>query len=220
LLRTEEAEFEAMRERMVCDQILRRGIVDEPVLRAMRRVPRQEFVPPELQKEAYKDGPLPIGEGQTISQPYIVAYMTARLGLVGGEKVLEIGTGCGYQAAVLASIAREVHSVEVHSELGRAASERLARLGYCNVEVHIADGSIGLAPYGPYDAILVAAAAPEVPRPLLEQLAEGGRMVVPVGRQEEQLILSIRRSSGEFIVKRGESCRFVPLLGRYGWRNS
>jgi protein-L-isoaspartate(D-aspartate) O-methyltransferase len=215
---TKETEFEAARVTMVEEQIRRRGIVDETVLQAMRRVPRHEFVPYELQDGAYKDGPLPIGEGQTISQPYIVAYMTATLELIGNEKVLEIGTGCGYQAAVLSCVAREVHSVEFHSALGRAARERLNRLGYSNVVVHIGDGSVGLIEHAPYDAILVAAAAPEVPKPLLNQLAEGGRMIVPVGREDEQTLMLVKKSGNEFVLKRGEACRFVPLLGRHGWR--
>jgi protein-L-isoaspartate(D-aspartate) O-methyltransferase len=213
-----ETEFETARGVMLEEQIRGRGIVDQTLLQAIGSVPRHEFVPYVSRDEAYEDGPLPIGEGQTISQPYIVAYMTAALELIGNERALEIGTGCGYQAAVLSCLAKEVHSVEVHSELGQAARERLSRLGYGNVMVHIGDGSIGLAEYAPYDAILVAAAAPEIPEPLLQQLAEGGRMIVPVGREDTQTLLCVRRSHGDFVFKRGEACRFVPLLGRYGWR--
>jgi protein-L-isoaspartate(D-aspartate) O-methyltransferase len=220
MVNTQQAEFEALRDAMVEDQIRRRGITDEAVLLAMGRVPRHEFVPPELQDGAYKDGPLPIGGGQTISQPYIVASMTASLKLRGNGKVLEIGTGCGYQAAVLSCLAREIHSVELHSELGRAARERLQHLGFGNVQVHFGDGSLGLIEHAPYDAILVAAAAPEVPGPLLQQLADGGRMIVPVGREDEQTLMRIKRSGNQFDFKRGEACRFVPLLGRYGWRIS
>ncbi len=217
---TQRSEFEAMRGLMVEDQIRRRGIKDESVLLAMGRVPRHEFVPMELQYEAYKDGPLPIGAGQTISQPYIVALMTASLELIGTEKVLEIGTGCGYQAAVLSCLAREVHSVEFHRELEWAARERLQRLEFRNVEVHGGDGSLGLAEHAPYNAILVAAAAPEVPEPLLSQLTEGGRLIVPVGIEDQQILILVKRTGEAFVFNRGEACRFVPLLGRYGWRNT
>lgn len=218
MLHTEEAEFQAMRETMVEEQLQRRGIADLAVLRAMRRVPRHEFVPLELRGEAYDDGPLPIGAGQTISQPYIVALMTAKLGLAGNEKVLEIGTGCGYQTAVLASLAREIFSVEFHNELGWAAKERLERLGIENVEVQIGDGSMGLPEHAPYDAILVAAAAPSVPEPLLQQLADGGRLIAPVGREEQQYLMLVKKNGDTFGFTRGDACRFVPLLGRYGWR--
>ncbi len=212
------AQFEAARCAMVEAQIIRRGILDEAVLRAMRSVPRHEFVPLELVNRAYEDVPLPIGEGQTISQPYIVADMTAALELRGSEKVLEIGTGCGYQAAVLGCVSREVHSVELREDLAKAAEERLSRLGYENVRVHCGDGSLGLPEFAPYDAILVAAAAPEVPRPLMEQLADGGRMIAPVGEEDEQTLVFVRRKGNDFTFERRETCRFVPLLGRYGWR--
>lgn len=217
---TKQTEFEAARAAMVEEQIRRRGVVAETVLRAIGSVPRHDFVPYELQLGAYKDGPLPIGEGQTISQPYIVAYMTAALELIGNEKVLEIGTGSGYQAAVLSCLARQVHGVEFHSTLGRAAAERLSRLGYKNVIVHVGDGSMGLIEHAPFDGILVAAAAPKVPEPLLQQLADGGRMTVPVGKEDTQTLICVKRNGNEFTYKRGEACRFVPLLGRYGWRIS
>jgi len=220
MLRTEEAELQAIRETMVEEQLRRRGITDEAVLRVMSRVPRHEFVPVGLRDEAYDDAPLPIGAGQTISQPYMVALMTAKLELTGNERVLEVGTGCGYQTAVLAPLTREIHSVEVHDELGRAAKARLERMGIKNVEVHTGDGSMGLLEHAPYDAILVAAAAPDVPEPLLEQLADGGRMIVPVGKEDQQYLLLVKRNGDRFAFKRGEACRFVPLLGRYGWRNA
>jgi protein-L-isoaspartate(D-aspartate) O-methyltransferase len=217
-LATEVEQYEAARWAMVLEQIRRRGIVDERVLQAFRKVPRHEFVPVELIERAYEDAPLPIGEGQTISQPYIVAAMTAALELRGDEKILEIGTGCGYQAAVLGCMAREVHSVEFRGELARSSGERLARLGYDNVHVHCGDGSLGLPEYAPYDAVLIAAAAPKVPDPLLDQLAKGGRLIVPVGGESEQSLMYVRRMENKYIFDRRESCRFVPLLGRYGWR--
>jgi protein-L-isoaspartate(D-aspartate) O-methyltransferase len=219
-LTTKQTDFETARAAMVEDQIRRRGVADTNVLRAVGSVPRHEFVAYELQDGAYKDGPLPIGEGQTISQPYMVAYMTAALELIGNERVLEVGTGCGYQAAVLSCLVKEVHSVEFHPVLAHAATERLSRLGYKNVEVHVGDGSLGLKEFAPFDAILVAAAAPQLQDPLLQQLAEGGRMIAPVGKENAQTLVSVKRNGNELIFKRGEACRFVPLLGRYGWRSS
>ncbi len=205
---------------MVEMQLRRRGISDVAVLRAMETVPRHEFVPPDLRKGAYEDEPLPIGEGQTISQPYIVAAMTAALHLGGHERVLEIGTGCGYQAAVLSRMAKEVFTIEFLPELARAASERLARLGYTNVHVHVGDGSLGLPENAPFDAILVAAAAPRVPAPLLEQLAEGGRMIIPVGATDQQELRLVERRGDAFLSQHLEACRFVPLLGQHGWKES
>jgi protein-L-isoaspartate(D-aspartate) O-methyltransferase len=203
---------------MIEEQIRRRRIIGEPVLRAMSSVPRHQFVPIELIARAYEDGPLPIGGGQTISQPYIVAAMTDALEIRADEKILEIGTGCGYQAAVLGALAREVHSVELREDLAETAKERLSRLGYSNIQVHCADGSLGWPVNAPYNGILLAAAAPKVPEGLLEQLAEGGRMIVPVGEEGEQVLMLVRRKENKFSFERRESCRFVPLLGRYGWR--
>jgi protein-L-isoaspartate(D-aspartate) O-methyltransferase len=211
--------FEAARREMVARQVRGRGIESPRVLEAMSSVPRHLFVPPEHIFRAYADEPLPIGEGQTISQPFMVAAMTAALLLDGRERVLEIGAGSGYQAAVVSLLAREVIAVESHSALAIAARERLLRLGYRNVRIEQGDGSVGWPSEAPYDAILVTAAAPAVPPPLLEQLADGGRLVLPVGSANEQELIRL--------VKRGEStsreplvaCRFVPLLGRYGWRS-
>ncbi len=213
-----EEEFARLREEMVEKQIRRRGIADKRVLAAILEVPRHEFVPEELRAQAYDDKPLPIGEGQTISQPYMVASMTAALGLTGTERVLEIGTGCGYQAAVLSRLAAEVYSVESRPPLALAAQERLARLGYTNVHVHCGDGTLGLPECAPFDAILVTAAAPAVPAPLLEQLADGGRLVIPVGSEEHQELRLIRKLGGQVASRVIEECRFVPLVGRYGWR--
>jgi protein-L-isoaspartate(D-aspartate) O-methyltransferase len=211
---------DAARGEMIDKQLRRRGIVDAKVLAAMNSVLRQEFVPAELRNRAYEDAPLPIGEGQTISQPYIVAAMTAALQLSGSERVLEVGTGCGYQAAVLARLAREVFTVEFRTELGVGAAARLARLGYANIHVHCGDGTLGLPEFAPFDAILVAAAAPALPAPLLAQLADGGKMVVPVGDVENQELQLIQRRRDTFQKTMLESCRFVPLVGAYGWKES
>ncbi len=212
--------FAQARQEMVETQIRRRRITDSRVLECLERVPRHEFVPAEFRNRAYEDAPLPIGEGQTISQPYIVAAMTAALRLQGNERVLEIGTGFGYQAAVLACLAREVFTVEFRAKLATEAAERLARLGYDNAHVHCGDGTLGLPEFAPYDAILVAAAAPSAPAPLLAQLAEGGRMVVPVGDVENQDLQMIERGRGTFRTVMLEPCRFVPLLGAHGWKGT
>jgi protein-L-isoaspartate(D-aspartate) O-methyltransferase len=212
--------FAKARQEMVETQIRKRHITDNRVLECLERVPRHEFVPAEFRERAYEDAPLPIGEGQTISQPYIVAAMTAALHLQGHERVLEIGTGFGYQAAVLACLAREVFTVEFRAELATEAAGRLARLGYKNVHVHCADGTLGLREFAPYDAILVAAAAPSVPMPLLAQLAEGGRLVVPVGGVENQDLRLIERGHDTFRTTMLEPCRFVPLVGAHGWKES
>jgi protein-L-isoaspartate(D-aspartate) O-methyltransferase len=202
---------------MVESQIRRRGVTNERVLYAMVAVPRHEFVPLFWSIQAYADEPLPIGHGQTISQPYIVAAMVASLALSGSENVLEIGTGCGYQAAVLSLLAREVHSVEILPELARPAAERLQRLGYLNVHVHGGDGTLGWPESSPYDAILIAAAAPAIPEPLVQQLAEGGRLVAPVGDEDKQELQLVTKHEGQLIVRQGGPCRFVPLMGRHGW---
>jgi protein-L-isoaspartate(D-aspartate) O-methyltransferase len=208
----------AARHAMVETQLRSRGILDRGVLAAMQRVPRHEFVPPESRASAYADEALPIDEGQTISQPYIVAVMTAALHLTGTERVLEIGTGCGYQAAVLSLLAREVFCVECAAPLAQAARERLARLGYANVRVFEGDGALGLPQFAPFDGILIAAAAPAVPAPLLEQLAEGGRLILPVGEAEHQQLKLLKRTGNTLLTRSFDRCRFVPLLGRYGWR--
>jgi len=215
---TEEG-FTELRRAMVETQIRRRGIGDERVLRAMKKVPRHEFVESQWKNVAYSDEPLPIGGGQTISQPYIVAAMCAAVRLEGTERVLEIGTGCGYQTAVLSCLAREVHSIEYREELASGARERLKRLGYGNVRVYLGDGSLGLEAFAPYDGIVVAAAAPHVPEPLTQQLAEGGRLIVPAGGEEHQLLLLLTKHGGRLTSEQREPCRFVPLLGRHGWKD-
>jgi protein-L-isoaspartate(D-aspartate) O-methyltransferase len=205
------------RNEMVDLDILRRDVQDERVLAAMRRVPRHVFVPEEQRARAYLDTPLPIGCNQTISQPYIVAYMTQALELRGPEKVLEIGTGSGYQTAILAELAAEVYSIERWEELSRQAGRTLAALGYTNIHLRVGDGSLGWPEAAPFDAILVTAAAPEVPMALKEQLADGGRLVLPVGDPRFQELLQIRRS-GLLFHRRGlGGCAFVPLIGEQGW---
>ena len=180
---------------------------------------RRNMVETQLRSVAYSDEPLGIGGGQTISQPYIVASMSAALCLTGSEKVLEIGTGSGYQAALLSLLAGEVYSIEVRAELAKSASERLHLLGFHNVHVHSGDGTLGLKELAPFDAILVAAAAPALPEPLLEQLGDGGRMVVPIGPGEHQHLVLVTRHGKDFPSERREACRFVPLVGRYGWKD-
>jgi len=213
----DRTDFAPRRAEMIEKQLCRRGIKDQAVISAMLAVPRHAFVPAELRAQAYEDLPLPIGSGQTISQPYIVAAMTAALRLKPSDRVLEIGTGCGYQAAVLSRLAQEVFTVESHPELASAASERLAQLGYSNVHVHCGDGTLGLAEFAPFEAILVAAAAPAVPEPLLSQLAEGGRMIIPVGDTRSQELQLVEKCGVTFSKTVLEGCRFVPLVGRHGW---
>jgi protein-L-isoaspartate(D-aspartate) O-methyltransferase len=203
----------AKRSDMVAKQVAARGVKDPRVLEAMRTVPRHIFIPEDLLDEAYGDYPLPIGYGQTISQPYIVALMTELLQLEGDEKVLEVGTGSGYQAAVLSLLAKEVYSIDIVPELAVSAKERLGQLGCHNVEVMVADGWKGLPFKGPFEAIIVTAAAEEIPRALEEQLAEGGRMVIPVGPHGgvQELVL-ITKMHGKITRKEVTSVRFVPLV--------
>lgn len=217
-LMPESGEFVIRRAQMIEQQLRRRGIVDMAVLAAMKAVPRHEFVPEELRARAYEDLPLPIGAGQTISQPYIVAAMTAALRLHPDDRVLEIGTGCGYQAAVLSLLSKEVFTIERRPDLASTASARLARLGYANVHVHCGDGTLGLPELAPFGAILVAAAAPAPPQPLLAQLAEGGRMILPIGGAEHQELRLVEKRRNAFPVKKLEACQFVPLVGCHGWQ--
>jgi protein-L-isoaspartate(D-aspartate) O-methyltransferase len=204
--------FADLRQRMVESQLRARGIADVGVLRAMAEVPRHEFVTDVHRDQAYQDHPLPIGEGQTISQPYIVALMLEALAVTAADRVLEIGAGSGYVTALLAKLAAQVFSIERHAALADQAGELLARLGYGNVKVIVADGSQGFAEQAPYDVILVSAAAREVPRALLAQLAEGGRMIIPVGDQDSQQLQLIQKRNGQPHTKLRELCRFVPLI--------
>jgi len=201
---------------MVEHQLRGRGIRDERVLAAMLEIPRHLFVAPEMTECAYLDQPLTIGRGQTISQPYMVAAMTEALELAGTERVLEVGAGSGYQAAVLGRLAREVIALELEPRLAEAAAERLARLGFANVRVLAGDASGGYAEMAPYDGIVVSAAARSVPQPLVDQLADGGRLLIPVGPEDGQELLRIRRTGAGVTREVLHYCRFVPLLGRHG----
>ena len=202
----------AARARMVRTQLADRGIRDPRVLQAMLDVPRHEFIPAELRTDAYEDHPLPIGEGQTISQPYIVALMLEHLALQPTDRVLDVGTGSGYVAALLSRICAEVYSIERYPELAESARHVLERLGYPNVKVVVGDGSQGLPEHAPYDAILVSAATFEVPPALFMQLREGGRMIVPVGSPFSQELQLVRKVNGPLEVEHLEGCRFVPLV--------
>jgi len=206
------------RKRMVAEQIARRGISDTAVLRAMERVPRERFVQPDDLAWAFSDGPLPIGEGQTISQPYIVALMTSLLHLQPTSRVLEIGTGSGYQAAILAEISCEVYTVELIPSLFEQSRKLLISLGYVNIYSHLADGSPGWADAAPYDGIIVTAAGPELPPPLLEQLAEGGRLVIPIGGRGHQVLEVHHKKGGKIHREVNIPVAFVPLRGEYGWK--
>jgi protein-L-isoaspartate(D-aspartate) O-methyltransferase len=210
-------EFEDARRRMVDEQLKARGLRDKRLLEAFARVPRHLFVPDELRAEAYADHPLPIGLGQTISQPYMVALMIHWLRLQGHERVLEIGTGSGYETAILARLALDVYSVERIPELLVRAQARLAEVGYHNVQFTTGNGSLGWKEYAPYDGIIMSAAAPDVPSPLVDQLAEGGRMVIPVGLPQQQTLLAVEKRGGRITRRPLTSCVFVPLVGEHGW---
>ncbi|CAI2717303.1 protein-L-isoaspartate(D-aspartate) O-methyltransferase [Nitrospina watsonii] len=210
-------EYSGRRQKMVEEQLIDRGIRDLSVLEAMSRLPRHLFVEPSFQHKAYGDHPLPIGDSQTISQPYIVAAMTEALALKGPERVLEIGTGSGYQTALLAEMAAQVFTVERIKSLGRQAKQILDGLGYTNINYKIFDGTYGWRDQGPYDAILVTAAAPDVPKTLLEQLKDGGRMVLPIGDSEQQELIRVTVHNGVAQKTMLNHCLFVPLVGKYGW---
>jgi protein-L-isoaspartate(D-aspartate) O-methyltransferase len=214
---TQAVLFEAERREMVEQQLRRRGICDERVLDAMLSVPRHEFVPPAFLGMAYDDRPVPIGASETISQPYIVAAMTEAAQVEPGDTVLEVGTGTGYQAAILAHLGAKVYTIERNSRHAEAARTRLARLGYTGIEVVWGDGSRGYPPAAPYEVILVTAAAPEVPQTLLDQLDEDGRMVIPVGNRFQQSLHQILKQGGQTLTRVLDACQFVPLVGKYGW---
>ncbi|MBE2267742.1 MAG: protein-L-isoaspartate(D-aspartate) O-methyltransferase [Anaerolinea sp.] len=212
-------DYTAARLEMVEKQLKERGITDPRVLDAMRVIPRHEFVPENIRDHAYDDSPLPIGQDQTISQPYIVGVMSQALKLTGGETVLEVGTGSGYQTAILSLLARHIYSLERFAELAEGASDVLERLGCTNVEIYVGDGSQGLADMAPFDAITVAAAAPSIPGTLRSQLQpEGGRLVIPVGDAKEQFLEVITRRGNRWDVQRIGSVRFVPLIGTFGFK--
>ena len=215
-----ESEFVKMRQEMVRTQIKARGVKDERILDAMRKVERHKLVPEDVGPSAYEDHPLPIGYGQTISQPYIVAYMTEQLALTPTDRVLEIGTGTGYQTAVLAQLCKHVYSIERISELHSSATDRLTALNLMNVSLSVGDGSVGLAKEAPYNAILVTAGAPKTPSSLVAQLADGGRLVAPVGGASEQTIVRVTRRGARTTETPMLACRFVKLVGREGWDTS
>jgi protein-L-isoaspartate(D-aspartate) O-methyltransferase len=206
------------RSRMVEQQLRGRGLRDERVLAAMAKVPREPFISPEDEQSAYGDFPLPIGAGQTISQPYIVAAMLEKLDLQPEDRVLEVGTGTGYEAAILGELGGEVWTIERHRELATKAESILQELRYSNVHVMYGDGSRGLPEHAPFTKVLVAAAAPRIPEALVEQLADGGKMILPVGSRQEQQLQLVRKVCGEIVVNNEELCRFVPLLGEHGWQ--
>lgn len=207
-----------LREMMVEEQLIPRGISDRRVLEVMRKVPRHIFVPTVSLENAYGDYPIPVGSGQTISQPYMVALMTQCLELRGEEKVLEIGTGSGYQAAILAELAKEVYSVERHETLAKDAQDILGKFAYTNIKIKAGDGTEGWQEYAPFDGIIVTAGTPLIPPPLIEQLAEGGKLVVPVGGAFSQILILARKRGGEITQEEICGCTFVPLIGKYGWR--
>ncbi len=215
-----EQDYSALRAWMVQSQLRARDITDPRVLEAFLAVPREAFVPPEHVNQAYEDCPLPIGEGQTISQPYMVAAMTQALQLTGEETVLEIGTGSGYQAAILARLARHLYTIEKYDSLSSQARQRLKQLGYTNITCVVGDGSQGYPEAAPFDAILVTAGAPRIPAALTDQLAEGGRLVIPVGDIQSQELILIEKKEGELSQQTINYCRFVPLTGKYGWGGS
>lgn len=212
-------DYAKARERMVRDQLVRRGIRDPRVLRAMAKVPRHLFLDGELRGKAYEDYPLPIAANQTISQPYMVALMVEALGLRGVERVLEIGTGSGYAAAVLSQLCAEVYSVETAQELVPDARSLLSRLGYGNVSILAGDGTLGWEEHSPYDAIIISAAAPCIPRPLIQQLKQPGRLVLPMGEKELQVLVCIRKDEGGVREDYLGECHFVKLKGAYGWED-
>ncbi|MBW1997809.1 MAG: protein-L-isoaspartate(D-aspartate) O-methyltransferase [Deltaproteobacteria bacterium] len=211
-------DYRVARERMVKNQLIPRGIRDKRVLEAMRKVPRHLFVEEALRGEAYNDHPLPIGYKQTISQPYIVALMTEALELKGTEKTLEIGTGSGYQTAILAELSEEVYSVERIGPLMESAKKLLSKLGYTNIFFKAYDGTLGWKEFTPYDAIIVTAGAPRIPEPLLEQMADGGRMVIPIGDRYSQELVKVVKQKDEYKQESLGGCRFVDLIGVHGWK--
>src|SRR5262245_21094148 len=210
---TSTREFGPERERMVKEQIAMRGVSDERVLKAMRKVPREQFVPEELRDRSYTDGPLPIGYDQTISQPFVVAFMTEKLRLRPTDRVLEIGTGSGYQAAILAELAAKVYTVEIVEPLGKRAEQTLQRLGYKNVQVKIGDGYQGWPEYAPFDAVIVTCAPNHVPQPLVAQIKEGGRIIIPVGPAGDQTLYLLEKKNGRLEQRNVLPVSFVPMTG-------
>ncbi len=210
--------FEEERSMMVRYQLMDRDIVDRRVLKAMEKVPRHLFMDESLWDRAYSDMALPIGEGQTISQPFMVAIMTELLELKGDEKVLEIGTGSGYQAAVLAELCREVYTIERIERLAQRTKRVFDELGYTNITLRVGDGTVGWPEEAPFDGIIVTAAAPEIPEVYIEQLSDGGRLVIPVGERYSQMLYKVERTKAGPLIYTSTPCVFVPLIGEHGWR--
>jgi protein-L-isoaspartate(D-aspartate) O-methyltransferase len=209
-------DYETLRNKMVQEQLISRGIQGEALLQAFLRIPRHLFIPETLKINAYSDFPLAIGEGQTISQPYIVALMTQHLDLTGNEKVLEIGSGSGYQTAILSELSKEVFSIERFESLAKKAASVLADLGRNNIQFRVGDGSVGWQEEAPFDRIIVTAASPKVPAPLIEQLKEGGKLIMPVGESYSQMLTKIEKINGKLISTDICACVFVPLVGKFG----
>jgi len=212
-------DYASLRKRMVEEQLALRGIKNQRVLEAFHKVERHKFIPLELRDSAYLDFPLAIGKGQTISQPYIVALMTECLELEGKEKVLEIGTGSGYQAAILAELAAQVYSIERFERLAESAKETLGAMGYTNIQIKTGDGTLGWPQEAPFDRIIITAASPSIPPPLVEQLKDGGRMILPLGEALSQTLILARKKNGELESRAICGCVFVPLVGQYGYKN-
>lgn len=210
-------DYVALRKRMVAEQLVPRGISDKRVLDAFLKVERHKFISEEARGNAYADFPVPIGEGQTISQPYIVALMTQSLDLSGEEKVLEIGTGSGYQAAILAELAKEVYSIERFEGLGKKAEAVLKASGYANIKIKVGDGTLGWPESAPFDRIIVTAASPRIPLPLVEQLTDPGRLILPLGEAFRQVLTMVEKKKGMIESVEVCGCVFVPLVGKYGW---
>lgn len=210
-------DFETLKKHMVQEQLIPRGIKNPKVLSVLSRIERHKFIPESLRNNAYADFPLPIGEGQTISQPYIVALMTENLDLSGNEKVLEIGTGSGYQTAILAELSREVYSIERFETLGQRAQSLLIELGYKNIKIKVGDGTLGWQEEAPFDRIIITASSPKIPEPLVEQLADKGKLILPLGESFSQVLTLIEKKDGKLKSSDICGCVFVPLVGKYGW---
>lgn len=211
-------DFDQLRQEMVETQLIPRGISDQRVLAAFRQVPRQEFLPENISSAAYDDRALPIGENQTMSQPYMVAVMTEKLKLKGNETVLEVGTGSGYQAAILAELCQKVYTIERFADLSQQAKEAVQKVGCTKVEFIVSDGTEGYDKAAPYDAILVTAGCPGLPKPLIEQLKDGGRLVIPVGDAFQQILTTVTKQGNKTSVEESVPCVFVPLVGKFGWK--
>jgi len=213
-------DFAVLRKRMVEEQLIPRGIKSERLLDAFYKVERHKFVPEDLRGSAYADFPVPIGEGQTISQPYIVALMTQCLDLTGEEKVLEIGTGSGYQSAILAELAKEVYTIERYANLAKSAETVLKESGYKNITIKVGDGTLGWKEIAPFDRIIITAASPRIPLPLTEQINESGKMVLPLGEPLSQVLTLLEKKKGKLESVQVCGCVFVPLIGKYGWKEN